>query len=123
MKESASCVKEETEQVETDLPLVDFGVVVGGKARFDVCRLFLASLQLVSPITELRGVGVIVRGCRGKVDLAGRFTSLRVNVIFQVAHCVRGNLAVSLLTYSMQIGCHLRNRLLYLSTHLPNSTD
>lgn len=30
------------------LPLVDFGVVVAGKERFDVCRLFLASLQLVS---------------------------------------------------------------------------
>lgn len=32
---------------ESDLPLVDFGVVVAGKERFDVCRLFLASLQLV----------------------------------------------------------------------------
>lgn len=32
---------------EPELPLVDFGVVVAGKERFDVCRLFLASLQLV----------------------------------------------------------------------------
>lgn len=32
---------------EPDVPLVDFGTVVAGKERFDVCRLFLASLQLV----------------------------------------------------------------------------
>lgn len=32
---------------EAVLPLVDFGMVVAGKERFDVCRLFLASLQLV----------------------------------------------------------------------------
>eukprot|EP00752_Nemacystus_decipiens_P010040 g8953.t1 len=33
---------------EPDLPVVDFGVVVAGKERFDVCRLFLASLQLAN---------------------------------------------------------------------------
>eukprot|EP00903_Cladosiphon_okamuranus_P019919 g18306.t1 len=33
---------------ELELPLVDFGVVVAGKERFDVCRLFLASLQLAN---------------------------------------------------------------------------
>ena len=42
---------------EADLPLVDFGAVVAGKERFDVCRLFLASLQLV-------GHGHC-HGCRG----------------------------------------------------------
>lgn len=31
-----------------DIPAVDFGVVVSGKPQFEVCRLFLASLQLVS---------------------------------------------------------------------------
>ncbi|CAN0483353.1 unnamed protein product, partial [Laminaria digitata] len=47
---TAPCSTEQAEEAEAepDLPLVDFGVVVGGKARFDVCRLFLASLQLVS---------------------------------------------------------------------------
>lgn len=40
--------QENTEEAGADMPLVDFDVVVGGKERFDVCRLFLASLQLVS---------------------------------------------------------------------------
>lgn len=31
-----------------EIPPVDFGVVVSGKQQFEVCRLFLASLQLVS---------------------------------------------------------------------------
>lgn len=35
------------EAVKADTALVDFGTVVAGKERFDVCRLFLASLQLV----------------------------------------------------------------------------
>lgn len=52
MEESAPSAAEQAEEAEPDLPLVDFGVVVGGKARFDVCRLFLASLQLVSAIAE-----------------------------------------------------------------------
>lgn len=52
MEESAPCATEQAEEAEPDLPLVDFGVVVGGKARFDVCRLFLASLQLVSAVAE-----------------------------------------------------------------------
>ena len=52
MDESAPRTAEQAEEAEPDLPLVDFGVVVGGKARFDVCRLFLASLQLVSGIAE-----------------------------------------------------------------------
>lgn len=43
---------------EPDLPLVDFGVVVAGKERFDVCRLFLASLQLVGH-AHARCLGVI----------------------------------------------------------------
>lgn len=33
---------------DSDIPAVDFGVVAGGKEQFDICRLFLASLQLVS---------------------------------------------------------------------------
>lgn len=40
--------QDKTEEAGADMPLVDFDVVVGGKERFDVCRLFLASLQLVS---------------------------------------------------------------------------
>lgn len=39
---------DQTDQTSLELPLVDFGVVAGGEGRFDVCRLFLASLQLVS---------------------------------------------------------------------------
>ncbi len=53
--ESSGVGSEEDEDAEADgkgsqpdIPLVDFGVVVAGKERFDVCRLFLASLQLVS---------------------------------------------------------------------------
>lgn len=35
---------------EPGVSLVEFGSVVNGKERFDVCRIFLASLQLVSPL-------------------------------------------------------------------------
>lgn len=45
---AAARSEEDAKEAEPDLPLVDFGVVVAGKEHFDVCRLFLASLQLVS---------------------------------------------------------------------------
>lgn len=45
---AAANSEEDAKNAEPDLPLVDFGVVVAGKEHFDVCRLFLASLQLVS---------------------------------------------------------------------------
>lgn len=51
--ESSAARNGSVEDVEPDLTLVNFGVVVAGKERFDVCRLFLASLQLVG------------YGCRG----------------------------------------------------------
>ncbi|CAM9100993.1 unnamed protein product [Ectocarpus sp. 6 AP-2014] len=49
--DNAAASPEEAVQADTaepDVPLVDFGTVVAGKERFDVCRLFLASLQLAN---------------------------------------------------------------------------
>ncbi|CAM9162341.1 unnamed protein product [Pylaiella littoralis] len=45
---AAASSEEGAKGAEPDLPLVDFGVVVAGKEHFDVCRLFLASLQLAN---------------------------------------------------------------------------
>lgn len=47
--------KEKGVDGEPGVSLVEFGSVVSGKERFDVCRIFLASLQLVSPLV-VRGL-------------------------------------------------------------------
>ncbi|CAM9704806.1 unnamed protein product [Sphacelaria rigidula] len=41
-------VKEAAKASTEEIPPVDFGVVVSGKQQFEVCRLFLASLQLAN---------------------------------------------------------------------------
>lgn len=46
--EKWQAVKEAAKASTEEIPPVDFGVVVSGKQQFEVCRLFLASLQLVS---------------------------------------------------------------------------
>ncbi|CAB1110484.1 unnamed protein product [Ectocarpus sp. CCAP 1310/34] len=51
MADNSAGSPEEAVQADTaepEVPLVDFGTVVAGKERFDVCRLFLASLQLAN---------------------------------------------------------------------------
>lgn len=79
-EESVSSADRRVEEAEEDLPLVDFGVVAGGKARFDVCRLFLASLQLVS-------VALLLRVPRSRVEptCCGVFRSMFCFLLLHLA--------------------------------------